>query len=780
VKDLKLDDVSSLPMLEIFRVEAEQQLGILTGGLLELERSPATSAPWEMLMRAAHSFKGAARIVNLQSAVRVAHAMEDCFALAQQGRLALRQPQIDLLLRGVDLLGQISKHNEANIARWDADHAEELGQFLEALAGLTSAAAGPPGPTTGGASALAGEPAPSGRPVAPDRSAPSPFPGGALAASADTYSPPLAARRPEDPDRVVRITAQSLNRLLGLAGESLVESRWLRPFADSLQRLKRHQAELSERLYDLRNRLDGEHLSSRVEHQFNELGRKAAECRQFLTERMQELEIFDRRAAHLSQRMYLEVLRTRMRPFSDGVRRFPRMVRDLARTLGKEVRLEISGENTQVDRDILERLESPLAHLLRNAVDHGCETREQRLRAGKPPEATIRLDARHSAGVLLVTVADDGAGLAVERVREAIVARGLATSAVAGRLAEAELFQFLFLAGFTLKESVTEISGRGVGLDVVQNMVRSVRGNLRVNSQPGRGLRIQLQLPLTLSVLRALLVEVAGEPYAIPSTQVTRALKLPRQKIEVLENRHHFRFEDQPVGLLTAHQLFDCGEAQLPGDDVAVVVLGDRQARYGLVVDRFLGERELVVQPLDARLGKVPDISAAALMEDGSPVLIVDVDDMVRSIEKLVSEAPLTRILRTGLELTARKRKRILVVDDSLTVRELVRKLLAAHGYLADVAVDGMDGWNTVRAGRHDLVITDVDMPRLDGIALATLIKRDPALKSIPVMIVSYKDREEERLRGLDAGADYYLTKGNFHDETLLQAVVDLIGQPEA
>jgi two-component system sensor histidine kinase and response regulator WspE len=209
-----------------------------------------------------------------------------------------------------------------------------------------------------------------------------------------------------------------------------------------------------------------------------------------------------------------------------------------------------------------------------------------------------------------------------------------------------------------------------------------------------------------------------------------------------------------------------------------VVVLGSHTARYGLVVDRFLGERELVVQPLDPRLGKVKDISAAALMEDGSPVLIVDVDDLIRSIEELVRERPLTLVQHNSLEMIGRKEKRVLAVDDSLTVRELIRKLLASRGYLADVAVDGMDGWNAVRTGHYDLVIIDVDMPRLDGIELAALIKKDPQLKSVPVMIVSYKDREEDRLRGLEAGADYYITKGSFHDETLLQAVVDLIGEP--
>src|SRR5690242_12012075 len=185
-----------------------------------------------------------------------------------------------------------------------------------------------------------------------------------------------------------------------------------------------------------------------------------------------------------------------MRPFGEGVRRFPRMLRDLARSLDKQVRLEVQGENTQVDRDILERLETPLAHLLRNAVDHGCETPEERQRAGKPAEATIRLEARHSAGMLLVTVTDDGAGVQTDRLRAAIASRKLALPPIAEKLSEPELLEFLFVPGFTLKETVTEISGRGVGLDVVQNMVKSVRGGVRASSQPGRGLRVQLQLPL--------------------------------------------------------------------------------------------------------------------------------------------------------------------------------------------------------------------------------------------------------------------------------------------
>lgn len=772
-------------MLELFRVEAEHQTGILTAGLLELERGAASPAQLEALMRAAHSLKGAARIVNLPAAVRVAHAMEDCFVAAQAGKLRLEQTQIDMLLRGVDLFANMARQNEANFPAWEREHAADIDACLRAvhelLNGQKPATARPPAAASGKKSSASRPP-----PRPPESAASAPVPPAEVSLPAEVAVREAPTRPPDSAprdDRVLRLTAENLNRLLGLAGESLVESRWLRPFSESMQRLKRMQSDLESMLDGLRQSLEGESLSERSRGRVNELFRRTAELREFLAGRLEELDLYDRRSAHLSNRLYLEVLRTRMRPFGDGTRRFPRMVRDLARAMGKQVRLEISGENTQVDRDILDRLETPLAHLLRNAVDHGCETPDQRERAGKPPEATIRLEARHSAGMLVVVVADDGAGLNPERVRRVIADKKLAAPALAERMSEAELLQFLFLPGFSLKEKVTEISGRGVGLDIVQNMVKGVRGNVRVTSQPGGGMKFQLQLPLTLSVLRTLLVEIGGEPYALPLAQIAQTLCVPREQIQTLEGRQFLRLGDHPVGLVAAHQVFDSGEFSPPPAELPVVVLGERNARHGLLVDRFLGERELVVQPLDPRLGKVKDISAAALMEDGAPVLIVDVDDLVRSIEKLIASAqPL--LPAGGAQAreggSVRKRKRILAVDDSLTVRELERKLLTSRGYLADVAVDGMDGWNAVRTGAYDLVITDVDMPRMDGIELATLIKRDPQLKSLPVMIVSYKDREADRLRGLEAGADYYLTKGSFHDEKLLEAVQDLIGEPDA
>ncbi|MFO1476223.1 MAG: hybrid sensor histidine kinase/response regulator [Verrucomicrobiota bacterium] len=742
-------DHFSHSLLELYRLEVENQASILTNGLLELERTPAGTGQMQNLLRAAHSLKGAARIVNLQSPVSIAHAMEDCFVAMQNGGLTLRQPDVDLLFRGIDLLLQSASEADQHPSG-EPEPSEAARAFVREIQRL----------------------------LREHRPATEPAPAQALEIVPPAATPGLpAAPRTDAPERVLRLTAENLNRLLALAGESLVESRWLRPYSDSMHRLRRMQSEVARSIEDLRNILEHQSGTRHSRDPIAETLRKVAECQQFLAERIEELEVFDRRSTHLSHRLYLEVLRARMRPFGDVARRFPRMVRDLARTLGKEVRLEITGESTQVDREVLEKLESPLAHLLRNAVDHGCETPAQRRAAGKSPESLIRLEARQRAGMLQVTVSDDGNGIDQDRLRRRILEKNLAPPATLDKIGDAELLNFLFLPGLTLKSDVTEISGRGVGLDIVLNMVRTVRGTVRVNTQPGLGTRFQLQLPLTLSVIRALLFNVGGEPYALALAQISRTLHVPRNSLQTLEGRPFFTLDQEPIGIVTAHQVLEC-EPGLAGDELPVIVLGDRKSRYGLVVDRFLGEGELVVQPLDPRLGKVKDIHAAALMEDGAPVLILDVDDLIDSIGRLISDGGLARGLPDSSQ-RRRTRKRILAVDDSVSVRELEQKLLASRGYEADVAVDGIDAWNAVRTGRYDLVITDVDMPRLDGIELAMRIKRDPALKSLPVMIVSYKDGDEDRVRGLQAGADYYLDKGSFHDETLLQAVMDLIGKPE-
>jgi two-component system sensor histidine kinase and response regulator WspE len=750
-------DLNQLSMLALFREEAETQALVLSSGLLALERDPALATELEACMRAAHSLKGAARIVGLAVGVRVAHAMEDCFVAAQEGRVILRQAHIDLLLGATDLLARIARTAETEIGQWDEERKPEVDLRLAALAGLV--AGGIPAASVDGVDTA---------PAAPsDESA------------ADTDAA-AATRGGRGSERVLRVSAENLNRLLSLAGESLVESRWIKPFAESLLRLKRLHHDLATMLAIVSEGRDGRAMDEPAQLALTQAQRRVVEDEQFLGMRLAELEMFDRRSIDLAHRLYEEALACRMRPFADGVEGLPRMVRDLARSLGRRVKLEILGGGTRVDRDILVKLDAPLGHLLRNAVDHGVESPEARQAAGKSAEGLVRIEAHHRAGALHIIVSDDGGGVDLEQLREAVVARHLTTREASQALSSAELLEFLFLPGFTMKTTVTDVSGRGVGLDAVRDMVRQVGGTVHVSSETGKGTRFQLQLPVTVSVVRTLLVEIAGEPYAFPLAYIVRTLKLSKSRIERLEGRQHFDFEGRQIGLVMARQVFAAGAPPAAADELSVIVLGDQLHAYGLVVDRFLGERELVVQPLDAQLGKIQDIAAGALMEDGSPVLIVDTEDMMRSMDKLAAGGRLASVSPGASTGDAKKRKRVLVVDDSLTVRELERKLLGNRGYDVDVAVDGMDGWNAARTGHFDLVVTDIDMPRMDGIELVGLITRDQHLKSVPVMIVSYKDRDEDRQRGLEAGAAYYLTKGSFHDETLLQAVVDLIGEPDA
>ncbi len=745
---------TDLSMLDLFRMEAEGQGQVLITGLLGLEQNHCTADHLESCMRAAHSLKGAARIVGLDVGVEVAHALEDCFVAAQEGRITVAQVQIDRMLPGVDLLMRIAQTQEADVAQWDGPL---KGEVDACIASLRDVLLRPP----------AAVPAPwpaSGTP-APTAAAHPAHADGALAAEAS--------------DRVLRVTAESFNRLLGLASEALIKAQWVSPFSRSLMKLKRLHQETSKTFDRVRERLPvGVSEDARIA--LSEAQRQLSECQQLLADRVAALDSFDRRSVGVLQRLYDEALACRMRPFRDGTQALPLLVRNVARSLGKRVFFRIEGEGTQVDRDLLGKLDAPLSHLLTNALDHGIESPEDRTAAGKPEEGTLCLEARHSAGLLHITLSDDGRGVDLERLRAKIVERRLINHDAARILSEPELLEFLFLPGFTLKETVSDLSGRGVGLDAVHDMMKQVRGSVRVTSQAGKGTQFRLQLPVTLSVLRALLVDVNGEPYAFPLSSIARALQVVPERLARLEGRQHLDFNGRRVGVVSAHQLLGLPEPTAVLDTLPIVVVGEGAQACGVIVDRFLGERELVVQPLDPLLGKIEGVSAGALMDDGSPVLIIDVDDLLHSVAKLAADGRLIPADRMAAAAVRTARKRVLVVDDSLTVRELERKLLNHHGYEVEVAVDGMDGWNAVRAGHFDLVVTDVDMPRMDGIELVSLITRDPHLKSTPVMIVSYKDRDEDRQRGLEAGASHYLTKGSFHDETLVQAVVDLIGEARA
>lgn len=739
-------------LLDLYRGEAETQLAGLGQGIVELEGDLTNPKKIEPVMRAAHSLKGAARIIGLDLVVQLSHTMEDALVAAQQGRLALDAGCIDALLSAGDWIGQFSKLPQEQLA---APPPEQIAGQAQCLADIQAALSGHPAKkerTTAGAESEANVKSQS----------PS-----ATQSESKTENRKSETTSPISPtDGVVRISAASLSRMMGLAAESLVEARRLEPFRDQLLKLKNNQLQFVSRLEAAAQTPVGPANAAGAD-----IAPLCAEAQNTLAALREQLESFDnaaRRSTLLSGRLYQEVIASRMRPFGEGTQAFPRLVRDVCRTLGKQAKLEIEGRETPVDRDILEKLEAPLSHLLRNACDHGLETPEGRIAAGKPEVAVIRLEARHRGGMLVVQVGEDGRGISVPKLRQKIVEKGRTTAELAANMSEDEVLQFLFLPGFSTAEKITEISGRGVGLDVVQELVRDVGGAVRIYTSEGRGTVFSLQLPVTRSVLRALLVEIAGEAYAFPLTRLYRAVRTSRDQIVPASPCPQISVDGLDASVVSARLALGLPSAPKNStEELAAVVVTGGMEFYALAVDRFLGETDLVVRPLDPRLGKVPGIQSAALSEDGAPILIVDVDDLLPRLEKIIS----------GEDVSARTtatpftRQRVLVVDDSATVRETARKILEGAGLEVETAVDGADGWNAVRVGRFDLVVSDVDMPRLDGLGFVAKIRADARLQKLPVVMVSYKDREEDRARGRTAGADEYLAKSSLTDDSFLSAV---------
>ena len=717
-------DLADVSMLDLFRTEVENYTKILDKGLIEVEADQKAEKV-EPLMRAAHSIKGAARIVGLDLVVSLAHAMEDVLSAAQHGKLKLTASHIDLLLLGNDILVSLSSLSAPDIPSWltkEREMVEGLSKTLrEAEAGKVIA------PSRNGC------PRPSGACASEERverEAEIPTESNKEQASKEEKAirtvrqveeamapavrlAPAPTEKPAEraDESFVRVVAGNLNRLMGLAGECLVQANLTKPFSVSLLNAKNMHMELTTQLeeifHSMQRRSTGRGIREKLEASLRDLD----QIRSLLGTHIENFEMFSRSLERLADHLYSEVQEIKMRPFADGVVGFPRMVRDLAKELGKKVEFQVKGESTRVDREILEKLEAPLTHLLRNAVDHGIEMPEERLQAAKPAEGSLILEARHSSGMLKVSVTDDGRGVDAEQIRTKIVREGRVSVEIASTLGSGELLDFLFLPGFSTAEKVTQISGRGVGLDVVRSMAEEVGGSIYAESAPGKGTSFHLHLPLTLSVVRGLLVDIGGQPYAIPLARIDRILEIERQNLQVLEDKQFCTYEDEHIGVVDAHQVLKTAPSNGTAPEVHIAVISDSLNRYGLVVDGFLGQRELVVIPLDSRLGKVPNISAGAILDDGSPALILDADDLVRSIDNLLAHGKLHRV-GEGTDADDVVRKKILVVDDSLTVREVERRLLENRGYDVVVAVDGMDGWNLLQGDTgFDLVISDVDMP---------------------------------------------------------------------
>lgn len=725
-------DLSGFSMFDLFREEARTHGEAISRGLVQLESAPADEDLIASLMRAAHSLKGAARIVGLDLAVGVAHAMEDALVAVQKGQAVITAVRIDQLLAAADLLAQLTELEETGIDDWTMANVAVADSVATDLRSSVTDAAIEVGASSD----------------APDQK--------------KSTSP--AAQLD---DGAIRVTSSRLDQIMRLAGESLIASRRFQSVRNQLIQIRRRHGLIQSRLREARLQ-DVESAEATLESARKEASRTELE----LAEHQDRLEVFLGRLEVVADSLYNEVLGSRMRPFDEGIAMFPRLVRDLSRSLGKKASLIIEGAEIPVDRDVLRELEAPLTHMLRNCIDHGIETPDDRRACGKEEVATIKLSAIHQGGRLEVVVTDDGRGIDPETVRNKVIERALASGDVAMALTNRELYEFLFLPGFSTAKSVTDVSGRGVGLDVVQTMIQDLSGGVRIDSTPGMGTSFQLTLPLTRSVVRALIADIGGESYAFPLTHINHITKVEQSELVEIRSRPAIRLDDQTVELLDSGAILELDPVRRE-KDVHVIVAGNEEDQFSFQVDGFLGEEDLLVRPMDPRLGRVPHVASTAFLENGEPVLVLDVEDLIRTARRAVAEG--------AFESSPADRSsggtgpRVLVVDDSITVREAQRSILTRNGYEVDVAVDGSEGWERLQRGRYDLLITDVDMPGMNGIELVRTLRSHLAYRELPVAIVSYRDDDQQRQEGLDAGGDVYLSKHVINDDQFIETIRSLL-----
>jgi two-component system chemotaxis sensor kinase CheA len=559
---------------------------------------------------------------------------------------------------------------------------------------------------------------------------------------------PAAAVRAPAGDDSVRVATAKLDALMAQVGELLVMELGAEQRLDDARSLEAELATAGQSAERLRA------------------------ARKSLGALRQRLQADARTRAQVTAELGADVRRARMRPVATLFQAFPRMARDLARDRGKEVAVAVDDGGTEVDRSVLEQVKDPLVHLVRNCIDHGLEPPEVRAEAGKPRAGRISLRARQRGDTLLVEVADDGAGIDPARVRATAVERGLLGPEAAAELADGEALGLVFRSGFSTSRVVTDLSGRGVGLDVVREHVDRLHGSIDVASDVGQGTTMSLSVPLSVSTMHCLLLEAGGQTFALPVTGVERIVRVAAGQVQRAEGRRAVPVDGRPVVLASLAEVMGLGapaRAEDPEAKRPVIVAAGHGRRVGLLVDRLERTQELVVKSLPAPLERIRHVAGATILGSGRAALILSSADLIASVERAEGAGAGT----AGTALAPAPT--ILVAEDSITTRTLEKSILEGAGYRVRVAADGAEAWRLLQEAGCDLLLTDVEMPEMDGFELTTRVRADQRLRDLPVVLVTSLDSDTDRERGVSAGADAYVVKGAFDQERLLDTLRRLL-----
>jgi two-component system, chemotaxis family, sensor kinase CheA len=705
----------------LFKMESEERLQHLDDGLLRLEKKPEDTTSLQDLFREAHSLKGVARMLGLTDIQTLAHQLEDTLG---QARKEGATPQPDALAAMNQTLAAIRRLVQT-----------EIGEATSADAGVDSAA---PPPAT---QSKAEQPPAMVQPVA----------------AKPTVAKPEAFRIES-----IRVDPKKLDALLTQVGELTVTKI----------RIARRLAEIDALLdyCDDWNRVA--HSGQYSTHGGEQIAHRLEPLQALLNRLRASADEDSARLDFVADKLDSGIRSLRLLPMSTLFMLFPRLIHDLAQEQHKEVELVIEGNEAVADKRVLEEMKDPLMHILRNAIDHGIEAPEQREQAGKPRVATIRIRASQTPASIIIEVNDDGRGLDSEAIRRTALSRGMHSEQELAGMSEAQIQSLILAPGFSTRTSITEVSGRGVGLDVVRNNVEHLKGTLQIDSTTGKGLTLRARLPISLATARVLIAVTSGRRYALPVEHVRFARKLPVRAIYFMEGRQTVSIDGQSVSVSRLDELLGMAASTVwdPQSTVVCVLLSVGEERFGLLVDEVVDELEVVLKPQSRLLKRVRNVSGATILDTGEVCMVLNLSDLLKTMcMRSVSGGQVTAV-----EATTAK-KILLLAEDSITTRTQEKRILEGAGYEVVTAVDGADAYNKLATRSFDAVVSDVEMPNMTGIELTEKIRADRKHADLPIILVTSLATEEDQQRGLEAGANAYIAKPEFDQQVLLECLARLI-----
>lgn len=775
---MKLDPEIMRQLMQMFKAELGEQSQFITEGLFALEKGVSGAQREECLdgiFRAAHNIKGAARGIDAKDIASIAHSLETLFSKFRREAMTVSSEAIDRCLLGLDRMKLIMAALESN-QPLDFD----IQDLLDLLDGRRQEGHDVQ-PASESERARVVEATIGANPeifVAPAKQ-----PEQAIPLPATVPNPPLTATVESaiahENTETIRVSLHKLDQFSALVEDLLISKIELEEHLGATKYLfDESQSFYREWLQYLETFRKADAVAHTMQDH-DPLETMTATLNRFRTSTQQlykQMRDGNNRAGLTFLQLQDQVRALYLVPAATQLQPMARLVRDVAHELEKKVNFEIIGGDIEMDRPILEGIKDPLIHLLRNAIDHGIENPQQRRAKGKPEIGCLTVAVSRNNDRILMTVHDDGAGIDADTVARYAIRKKILTQNEIAVLSKAEIIQLIFRPGFSSKEIITDISGRGVGLDVVLNSVRHLKGRITVDTAEGKGTTFVLSLPLTLSADHGLLVRVGGSVFAIPIAAIERVMEIRKGDLVEIGGSQAILIENKAIPIHDLAAVLEIGQFRFGvSERLPLVVVSKGWQRVALLVEEIISEREIVIKRLKPPLKSVRNVMGATFIGSSDVIVVLSPDDLVISALRLGSAAQLSGQQQAAVEKEG-DAAHILVVDDSITIRTFEKTLLEACGYQVTVAVNGQAAWNLLQKQNFDLIITDIEMPLMNGFELAERIKRSEKFRNIPIVVVSSLSSEAEKRRGIEVGANAYIVKNQFESKVLLDVIQQLIG----